>query len=79
MEQMNCMDLGGGQMSPAEMLGRFDSCADPFPMALAMAYVRYQEWGTTYDPTTALHRGTLFPDLDKPFIGEEALNCGRKQ
>ena len=55
-----------------------DSCSDPFPMALAMACVRYQKWGTTYDGATALQRGTLFPDLDKPFIGEEAVSRGRK-
>ncbi len=77
MEQMNPMDPISSQMASANAQ-RFDSCSDPFPMALAMAYVRYQQWGTTYDPETALHRGTLFPDLDKPFIGEEAVNCGGK-
>lgn len=55
-----------------------DSCSDPFPMALAMAYVRCQKWGATYDPSTALERGTFFPDLDKPFIGEEAVSRGKR-
>lgn len=55
-----------------------DCCSDPFPMALAMAYVRCQKWGMTYEPETALERGTFFPDLDKPFIGKEAVSHGRK-
>ena len=41
--------------------------------ALAMAYVRWQRWGNTYEPSVALKRGTIFPDLYFPFIGEEAV------
>ncbi|MBR5479971.1 MAG: spore coat associated protein CotJA [Clostridia bacterium] len=40
-------------------------------MVLAMAYILNQVWADTYEPQMALHRGTLFPGLDKPFIGEE--------
>lgn len=46
-------------------------------MALAMAYVPYQEWGDIYEVDMALARGTLFPELDKPFIGEEAVPYDR--
>ena len=42
-------------------------------MPLAMAYVPFQIWETPYDTETALSRGTIFPSLDKPFIGEEAV------
>lgn len=77
MEQFNSMEMSSTQL-PAAASEQYDSCTDPFPMALAMAYVRYQQWGTTYDPDTAIQRGTMFPDLDKPFIGEEAVICGRK-
>ena len=42
----------------------------------AMAYVPVQPWGDTYELDTALARGTLFPCLDKPFIGEEAVPNG---
>ena len=35
----------------------------------AMAYVPWQELHTTYDPEKALRRGTIFPELDKPFTG----------
>ena len=41
-------------------------------MVLAMAYILSQVWADTYEPQMALHRGTLFPGLDKPFIGEES-------
>ena len=41
--------------------------SDEFP--LAMAYVRWQELGKMYQPELALVRGTLFPELDKPFMG----------
>ena len=41
----------------------------PFPKEtpLAMSYIYFQQWGETSNPETALQRGTLFPDLDKPF------------
>lgn len=40
---------------------------DNFP--LAMAYVRIQKLDKMYEPEMALLRGTLFPELDKPFMG----------
>jgi len=49
--------------------------ADPTPLPMypvvAMAYVPFQQWGETYEPAKGLERGTIFPDLDKPFL------CGR--
>lgn len=44
------------------------------PISFAMAYVPFQQWGRTYDPTLGLERGTIFPELDKPFLGKEAAN-----
>ncbi len=44
---------------------------------LAMAYVPVQVWNQTYDPEVGICRGTIFPELDLPFIGEEALPCGK--
>ena len=32
-----------------------------------------QEFDTPYDPVLAFSRGTIFPALDKPFLGEEAV------
>jgi len=44
---------------------------DDIGLSLAMAYVPMQCWGQTYEPSTALQRGTIFPELDLPFC------CGR--
>ncbi len=38
-------------------------------MTLAMAYVLDQKWETPYEVAEGAHRGTLFPSLDKPFLG----------
>lgn len=37
-------------------------------MQLAMAYVPWQQWSQTYPIDQALIRGTLFPELDFPFV-----------
>lgn len=42
---------------------------NPDKIALAMAYVPDQLWETPYDVLEGIHRGTLFPGLDKPFLG----------
>lgn len=51
-----------------------ESIASPNNKSLAMAYVPQQNWRNLYSPEVALNRGTLFAELDKPFIGEEAVN-----
>lgn len=38
--------------------------------ALAMAYVPWQYFSNTYEPDRALEAGTIFPELDKPFLAE---------
>lgn len=35
---------------------------------VAMAYVPVQELDTVYEPDAGFCRGTLFPELDKPFM-----------
>ncbi len=45
-------------------------------MVLAMAYVPNQCWGDLYDENLALLKGTLFPDLDKPFTGRKQVRHG---
>ena len=44
-------------------------------LALAMGFVPDQVWQNIYKEDVALARGTIFADLDKPFIGEEAVSC----
>jgi hypothetical protein len=46
---------------------------DPALLSLAMAFVPTQVFGEPYEPSLAFSRGTIFPALDKPFLGEEAL------
>ncbi|MCD8248880.1 MAG: spore coat associated protein CotJA [Lachnospiraceae bacterium] len=36
---------------------------------LAMDYVPWQHWHTVYDLEKGLLRGTIFPELFKPFLG----------
>ena len=40
-------------------------------LPLAMAWFEDQKYGTTYNPEDALRRGTLFPDLDKPWLAPQ--------
>ena len=39
-------------------------------MPLAMAYVPWQKWQSVYDAEKALHYGTIFQELYKPFLGK---------
>jgi hypothetical protein len=34
-----------------------------------MAFLQKQELHAVYEPETALEQGTLFPELNKPFMG----------
>lgn len=47
-----------------------ENCIDMFPVG--MAYVPWQNWNQIYELDKALSVGTLFPELDKPFIGRRA-------
>lgn len=38
---------------------------------LAIATVMNQIWGELYEPDVAFSRGTIFPDLDKPFLADK--------
>lgn len=46
---------------------------DPNLLSLAMGFVPYQAWETPYADDVGLSRGTIFPSLDKPFLGERPL------
>lgn len=47
-------------------------------LPLAMAYVPMQQWNSTYSPSEALERGTLFPELDLPFEGYRTEGGGHR-
>lgn len=42
-------------------------------MPIAMAYVPWQEFKNLYAAEKALCRGTIFEELDKPFLGKGGL------
>lgn len=66
---------------PCDMNGSCNQPVGEFPThtPIAMAYVPFQQWEKTYDDAVALSRGTIFPSLDKPFLGEEAVRNVRKR
>ena len=54
---------------------RMNGCPDtsdffPEKTAIAMAYVPWQRWKELYEPCRALEAGTIFAELDKPFLGK---------
>lgn len=40
---------------------------------LAMATVPWQQFTNSYEPDKALRVGTIFPELDKPFLGRGVM------
>ena len=42
-------------------------------MPVAMAYVPWQQWKDIYEPCKALESGTIFAELDKPFLGKGGM------
>lgn len=40
---------------------------------VGMAYVPWQTISTVYAPEVGLTQGTIFPDLDKPWLGSSAF------
>lgn len=57
---------GGGTVPPCGVRPGYNS--DPINMPIAMAYVPWQQWRQTYPMDKALIRGTVFPELDLPFV-----------
>lgn len=63
-QNCNCMAQPMPYMQPMPLRDIFQN-----DVPLAMAYVPMQMWNNTYDLDKALQVGTLFPCLDKPFMG----------
>lgn len=45
-------------------------CRDLDGLPLAMAYVPMQKWRELYEPEMGFSRGTIFKELDLPFLGD---------
>lgn len=59
-------------MTAAAIDMRIDQkCIDSFP--LASAYVPLQKWRDLYSADVGLERGTIFSELDKPFLGRRTM------
>ena len=43
-------------------------CAVP-----VMVFIDFSPWGNPHDAETGLHRGTIFPELEKPWVGREGV------
>lgn len=54
---------------------RWNTPRDGQPMVLAMAYVPMQVLNTLYDPEEGFCQGTIFPELNKPWL-VGGVNCG---
>lgn len=48
-----------------------DQSTCPLYPSLAIAYVPDQVWQKLYNTETGFQRGTIFEELDKPFLGRE--------
>ena len=53
---------------PGEMPQRSSGCGSLAGMAPAMAYVPWQQWSEPYEMEHGFCRGTIFPQLDLPFL-----------
>lgn len=49
----------------------FKTAMRGFP--LAMAYVPWQNFNSIYDLEKGFRTGTIFPELDKPFLGRRCI------
>lgn len=73
--------IAGTEMAEAHRLMMPDA-EKPMPTPngrgpLAMVSIVKQEWDEIYEPETGFHRGTIFPALDLPFMGEGACRRDR--
>ena len=50
-------------------------CISHSDHVLAMAYVPWQQFSSVYEPDRALSAGTIFPELDKPFLAAKGGRC----
>ena len=56
----------GGKKPDSCGLAECDQLSD---LSLAMGYVPWQQWCSLYEPDKGLCQGTVFAELDKPFLG----------
>lgn len=63
------MGDGAGTLRPSGYQPPRTACTiETANKPIAMAYVPWQQWRQTYPMEQALSRGTIFPELDLPFV-----------
>lgn len=69
-ERENSLGMKPGTINSNRTSNGMNGNSSRFPAhtPLAMAYVPFQQWGEVYPEDEALKRGTLFPELDFPFM-----------
>ncbi|MCM1507020.1 MAG: spore coat associated protein CotJA [Ruminococcus flavefaciens] len=67
-ERENSLDSQETFSSPVRPPQNSNMSRFPQNAPLAMAYVPFQEWGDVYTDDEAFPIGTLFPDLNFPFM-----------
>ncbi len=81
-EQPNPYEMPWMQQSPQQMMQPSSWPQQPWPAyycpdttprgmeqyPVGMGYVPWQQWQQTYSLEKGLNRGTIFPDLDLPFL-----------
>ena len=67
-ERENSLDSSEVYKMPVRPPQNNNSSRFPQNAPLAMAYVPFQEWGEVYTDDEAFPIGTLFPDLNFPFM-----------
>ncbi len=48
---------------------KLERSALPADPCVAMSYIPFQTWETPYETLRGYDKGTIFPELDKPFYG----------
>lgn len=71
-----CSDVSGyGCEKKSDCSAKHSWGLENYP--LAMVYSPLQKFDNLFDIDTALNKGTLFCELDLPFMGESVYNSGK--
>ncbi|MGN0383280.1 MAG: spore coat associated protein CotJA [Eubacterium sp.] len=66
----SCRPCSRGYMYGDKLSQQYSSpCEANDSMAIGMAYVPWQQWSNVYEIEKGFCIGTIFPDLNKPFLG----------
>lgn len=66
----NCSNCNRNHMGRNECQERYDMSSSQ-EFVVGMAYVPWQYFEHVYEPDRALQIGTIFPELNKPFLGRK--------